>query len=387
MATRKKKTETDAAELEVVETKGTPEPVSEPAEPAAEPAAEPVLGRDMLTDELAAPEPEAEPVLGWEGARDGVDWAEAEADSGTADSVEGEPRARSEDILTLNDYERGLTQDASEDMKWKYLATALRKHLILTGTVAAVEYQESMNPICVIDFAGVRLIIPGHEMFIDDWPEDALPPLNFRLRFAHILGARVDFMVAGVDIKNHAAVASRRRAMIELQNQYYETGRVKEGILVACRVIGVSRKSVSVEALGVDTNIPAMAASWGWFAEASEQYSTGDLVVARVLSVGRDPETDRYTVKLSIKAATDNNEKDALSKLVPDSSYFGVVTGLSGEMIFIRLQTGVNVKTPIYSMKEPPRRNDTVCFRVKNAYEDGSVYGIINRIIRRNPVI
>ena len=67
------------------------------------------------------------------------------------------------------------------------------------------------------------------------------------------------------------------------------------------------------------------------------------------------------------------------------SNYFGVVTGVNDRMIFVRLQAGVNVKTTSYSMKEPPQKNDTVCFRVRRFHpETGAVLGIITRVIKKN---
>ena len=124
--------------------------------------------------------------------------------------------------------------------------------------------------------------------------------MKHQLRLHRILGATVDFSIAGLDLKNKAAVGSRRAALLELQQRYYESGRVKEGILVACRVIGIAHNRVTVEALGVDSEILGNEASWEWFSDISDLYGTGDIVVARVLAVEQDPETKLYRVSLSI---------------------------------------------------------------------------------------
>ena len=303
----------------------------------------------------------------------------------SAATQETEPvsRAPNEDILTLSDQERGFTRDTGEDVKWNYLAAAMRRHIILTGVVSGIEMATPSIPLCIVDYEGIRIVIPGREVFMDEWLEDTPPPVSFQVRLNRILGATVDFMLAGVDLKNHAAVGSRRRALVQLQKRYYETKRVKEGILVACRVIGVGNNRVTVEALGVDTEIPASEVSWEWFSDVCDLYAPGDLVVARVKSVEQTP--DSYAVQLSIKAASANPEPKAAGKLIPGSNYFGVVTGVGNRMIFIRLQAGVNVKTTSYSMKEPPHKLDTVSFHVQwiNA-EKGTVGGIITRVIKKN---
>lgn len=64
------------------------------------------------------------------------------------------PRAGSFDILELNDLERGITPEDSEDVKWNYLSGALHTRKILTGVVSGIEPQENGNIFCAIDFGG-----------------------------------------------------------------------------------------------------------------------------------------------------------------------------------------------------------------------------------------
>ena len=61
-----------------------------------------------------------------------------------------------------------------------------------------------------------------------------------------MLGATIDFIPAAVDIRNRAAVGSRKAAMLQRQKRYYATGRVKPGILMACRVLGVGNNTMTV---------------------------------------------------------------------------------------------------------------------------------------------
>lgn len=57
-------------------------------------------------------------------------------------------------ILELNDLERGITPEDSEDVKWNYLSGALHTRKILTGVVSGIEPQENGNIFCAIDFGG-----------------------------------------------------------------------------------------------------------------------------------------------------------------------------------------------------------------------------------------
>ena len=295
-------------------------------------------------------------------------------------------RQSSEDLLELNDQERGVTREDSEDAKWGYLAGAARRQQILTGIVSTdIRLTENGMPVVPIDFEGLCVKIPVREMVLSEWPDDAPIPKDVRIQIGRMLGATIDFIPAGVDIKNRAAIGSRKAAMLQRQKRYYASGRVKPGILMACRVLAVGNNTMTVEACGVDTEIYARNVSWQWFSDITDLYATGDLVVARVMDVGYNPEREVYSVSLSIKEASENPDRAALEKIVPNSNYFGVVTGVKDRVFFVRLQAGVNAKTKLYRSIDMPSRLDTVSFRVTGVDEEsGIALGFITRIIKRH---
>lgn len=300
-------------------------------------------------------------------------------------SVPRRPPSSAADILILNDQERGFTPEDSEDVKWNYLSGAMHTHKILTGVVSGIETLENGNIICAVDYEGVRILVPGREMFMDTWPEDSLPSIRYQVRLRRCLGATIDFMLTGIDFTHRAAVGSRREALKQRQTRYYGTNRVKVGSRVACRVIGVGNNRITVEAVGVDSIIPASDLSWEWFADVSDLYAAGDLVVAKVMEIDQDEETGDYSVRLSVKAASENPDLPVLKKLVPGSNYFGVVTGVRDRIFFIRLQTGANAKTATYRTKEIPAKLDTVSFLVRSVdLEQGLAFGLITRVIKRH---
>ena len=295
-------------------------------------------------------------------------------------------RQSSEDLLELNDQERGVTREDSEDAKWGYLAGAARRQQILTGIVSTdISLTENGIPVVPVDFEGLCVKIPVKEMVLSEWPDDAPIPKDVRIQIGRMLGATIDFIPAGVDIKNRAAIGSRKAAMLQRQKRYYASGRVKPGILMACRVLAVGNNTMTVEACGVDTDIYARNVSWQWFSDITDLYATGDLVVARVMDVSYNPEREIYSVSLSIKEASENPDRAALEKIVPNSNYFGVVTGVKDRVFFVRLQAGVNAKTKLYRSIDMPSRLDTVSFRVTGVDEEsGIALGFITRIIKRH---
>ena len=295
-------------------------------------------------------------------------------------------RQSSEDLLELNDQERGVTREDSEDAKWGYLAGAARRQQILTGIVSTdISLTENGMPVVPIDFEGLCVKIPVREMVLSEWPDDAPIPKDVRIQIGRMLGATIDFIPAGVDIKNRAAIGSRKAAMLQRQKRYYASGRVKPGILMACRVLAVGNNTMTVEACGVDTEIYARNVSWQWFSDITDLYATGDLVVARVMDVGYNPEREVYSGSLSINEASENPDRAALEKIVPNSNYFGVVTGVKDRVFFVRLQVGVNAKTKLFRSIDMPSRLDTVSFRVTGVDEEsGIALGFITRIIKRH---
>ena len=313
--------------------------------------------------------------------------AEQVAENPVPAAVSAAPRRQSsEDLLELNDQERGVTREDSEDAKWGYLAGAARRQQILTGIVSTdISLTENGMPVVPIDFEGLCVKIPVREMVLSEWPDDAPIPKDVRIQIGRMLGATIDFIPAGVDIKNRAAIGSRKAAMLQRQKRYYASGRVKPGILMACRVLAVGNNTMTVEACGVDTEIYARNVSWQWFSDITDLYATGDLVVARVMDVGYNPEREVYSVSLSIKEASENPDRAALEKIVPNSNYFGVVTGVKDRVFFVRLQAGVNAKTKLYRSIDMPSRLDTVSFRVTGVDEEsGIALGFITRIIKRH---
>ena len=288
------------------------------------------------------------------------------------------------DILTLNEEERGLTAEESEGVVWNKIVANYYQHNILSGRLASVEKLDTNAPVCSVEYEGVLVLIPAREMFDDDWPTHQEPPHEFKERLKGMLGATVEFKLRGVDLKHRIVAGSRKDALIERRSKYYETGRVVSGIQISCRVIRAAGNILTVEALGLDTMIPARDVSWQWFTDVADLYAPGDLVVAKVMDVGWDKETNMPTVRLSIKETTENPDIAALKRLIPGSVYFAVVTGVVDQLIFLRLQTGANAKTMSYRMDTMPSKNDTVCFQVKSVdLERGMAFGIITRTVKR----
>lgn len=91
------------------------------------------------------------------------------------------------------------------------LTAARNARRILTTTVDAVETDGNMLPRVVVFVGTVKLMIPFSEMGFDLDPQ-TVTPREARLLIHSMLGAKIDYMVRGVDIEERLAVGSRRDA-------------------------------------------------------------------------------------------------------------------------------------------------------------------------------
>lgn len=289
-----------------------------------------------------------------------------------------------DDLLTISDLERGFTNEATEEVKWNYLAGAAHRNELLTGIVSSMEQLAGKDWVAVIDYQGLRVLIPVKEMVLEEIQDDVNLPQDIEIRMGRMLGATVDFVPVAVNVRDRAAVGSRKAALRRLQERYYASGRVKPGIRIACRVVRVGNHNLTVEAAGVESNIAARDVAYEWYSDLHEKFAIGDLVIARVKGVARNEETGYYSVQLSIRDAEENPGYAVLEQIRVDTNYFGKVTGVKNGTIFVRLQIGCNAKTRLFRSRQMPGKNDLVSFKVTWIDEfHCEAQGFITRIIKR----
>jgi len=291
------------------------------------------------------------------------------------------PKEKTRDFLSLNDNEKGVSIEDTEDAKWNYLSGAMREGSLLTGTVSGVEKTSDGEKICIIDYVGLRIVIPEKEMFLDKLFEGNEARQESRLN--RMLGSSVDFILIGMDFKNRAAIGSRKIAMKALQNRYYKSSQIREGDRVGCRILEVGGGSVVCEAFGCETRVRSSELSWAWHMDTSEIFSPGDITVGVVEKIEYDEEKQIYHIEVSFKKAEKNPDLACLQSLNPQGTYFATVTGTIDKVIFLRLKVGANAKTMTYRSGKMPQKGDEVSFVVRSVdTEKGMAFGMITRIIK-----
>ena len=240
----------------------------------------------------------------------------------------------------------------------------------------------------------LRVVIPLKEMFSDfpanlhgDDYKAAVTTYNKLMN--SMLGAKIDFIVKGIDSKSKSIVASRREAMYKKRQTFYmETDkngmfRIYEDRIVQARVIAVAEKAIRVEIFGVDCSIPVKDLSWDWIGDARERFSIGDEILLRIKEVKRDNIKDLY-VSADARSVTDNRTANLeLCKIY--GKYAGRVTDTHKGVVYIRLNNGVNAIAHTCLDRRMPGKKDDVSFAVTTLDKDkGIALGVITRIIKQN---
>lgn len=312
----------------------------------------------------------------------------------THNSVSTDIPDSANNILTIEAGAKVSTEDTQAEIAWHEIQNAYITRRIVTGTLSGIEYSEISQYYAVADFNGFRVVIPLKEMFFDfpanlhgDDYKAAVTKYNKLMN--SMLGAKIDFIVKGIDSKSKSIVASRREAMYKKRQTFYmETDkngmfRIYEDRIVQARVIAVAEKAIRVEIFGVDCSIPVKDLSWDWIGDARERFSIGDEILLRIKEVKRDNIKDLY-VSADARSVTDNRTANLeLCKIY--GKYAGRVTDTHKGVVYIRLNNGVNAIAHTCLDRRMPGKKDDVSFAVTTLDKDkGIALGVITRIIKQN---
>lgn len=338
-------------------------------EPAEEPAA-------LEQDDLGAEEHEMEGVFPPSDDLAQVDLNEAEA------SVRGSGRT-----VTLDSFGNVIRERAQSGLHELSVLTAARNaRRILTATVDAIETDGEALPRMVFYVGTVKVMIPFQQMGLDLDPE-MTSQREARLLIDSMLGAKIDYMVRGVDAEAKIAAASRRDAMLVRQatilnargtNSRY---RVNDGMRVTARIIHVGQYAVRVEVYGFECYVPIRSISNLWVNDIREVIQVGEERPVEITSLTRGEDGRVTAMQVSMRAA-----EDAPQLLLREgNTYTGNIIGFSERAYFVRVAgMPADIRCPIKSnhTMEPLNMGDLVKFYVRGIH-DGVPTGAILKVLKR----
>lgn len=313
-------------------------------------------------------------------------------DTASADVAESNRRRSSGRSAVLDStgnviFER--TDSGQHDLS--VLTAARNARRILTATVDAIETDGEALPRVVFYMGTVKVMIPFSQMGFDLDPEE-VSQREARLLIDSMLGAKIDFMVRGVDTEARIAAGSRRDAMLMRQRTILNarrTGnedeyRINEGTRVTARIVHVSRNAVRVEVYGFESYVRIDSISNLWVNDIREVLHVGEERPVEIVSLTRDEGGRVTAMRVSMKAAEDAPQL----ALRDGNTYTGHISNFSATAYYVRVVgIPVEVRCPIKSnhSMELMGPGDFVKFYVRGIY-DGIPTGAILKVLKKKTV-
>lgn len=103
----------------------------------------------------------------------------------------------------------------------------------------------------------------------------------------------------------------------------------------------MAEKIIRVEAFGVECAIVARDLSWEWLGDARDHFSVGSRILIRILTIDCSS-LEGLTITADVRSVSSTTNLDNVKKCQPQCRYAGRVTDVRGEVVYIRLNNGVN---------------------------------------------
>lgn len=289
--------------------------------------------------------------------------------------------------VTLDSYGNVIRERSDSGLRDISILTAARNaRRILTATINAIETDGDTMPRAVFYVGSVKVVIPFAQMGFDlDRGEGS--QREARLFMGSMLGAKIDYMVRGIDAEARIAAASRRDAMIVRQASILNARgisreyRVTEGMRVTARIVHVSQFTVRVEVYGFETFVPINRISNLWVNDIREVIQVGEERPVEILSLVRGEDGRVTRMEVSLRAA----EEAPRLQLREGNTYTGHIINFSEKAYYVRVSgMPVEIRCPVRSSHtmEAIGIGDLVKFYIRGVH-DGVPTGAILKVLKR----
>lgn len=243
------------------------------------------------------------------------------------------------------------------------LTESMKTGRILSGTIQGVERasEHNLTSLAVIYHGTFKVIIPALEAV--NPPDDyrgVEPDEVHHYLLTKRLGAEVDYIVKGIDVKAGVAIASRLEAMRLKRKQYYFASDregnhlLYSGVCAEARVVSVIRAGIFADIFGEEVYIPLRELSYQRIMDASGYFQPGQRILVKILDVER---IDKENVKVtaSVKQASENPYEKALKRYTVGNRYVGTVSMVDVNGVFVALDGGIDCLCSYPKRGRPPR--------------------------------
>ena len=265
-----------------------------------------------------------------------------------------------------------MTDELREKIIWKNINSSIEKGKILKGKIIAMETEQMKNEkiICaIVDFKGIKVMIPATQMTKDG--------KNDKKILRNMMGAEISFIVAQADRLTSKAVGSRIKAMNRLLEINYK--KIESGDKVYGKVVGIWKKSLRVEVLGVDFVLTAQDLNYGFIEDISQKYIINEQIKVMITDVSNEEMKFKISVKELLEDPFINIRKEFSEK----GEYLATITGYTENGIYANIKQGIDAVCLLPTwLDRPPFIGDQVIIRIsKIVPEKRRVYSSLVKII------
>lgn len=209
-----------------------------------------------------------------------------------------------------------MQAELKDKIIWQNINSSKERGKILSGIIVAIETEKmkDMDITCaIVDFKGIKVLIPATEMIKDG--------RNDKKILRNMMGAEVKFIVVEIDKISEKAVASRVKALSRIQELNLKKLEVNEK--VHAKVIGVWKKYIRVECVGIDFIVKAQDLQYGYVEDVSKLYKINQEIPVVIKEID---ETNK-TMKISIKDLLEDPFKNIRKDYTEKGEYLATITG------------------------------------------------------------
>ena len=263
-----------------------------------------------------------------------------------------------------------MTDELQEKIIWQNINSSKERGKILKGKIIAIEVEkmkEDFITCAIVDFKGIRILIPATEMTNQ----------NDKKLLRNMMGAEIKFIIVEADKISSKAVGSRIKALERLQE--INIKKVEIGDKIYGKIIGVWRKYIRIECLGMDFIMKAQDLQYGYIEDVSKMYKINETIKVVIKEI----DVKNKTIKISVKDLLEDPYKNIRKEFTEKGEYLATITGYTDNGIFANITQGVDTVCTLPTwLDRPPFPGEKVIIKIyKIVPEKRKIYSSLVKII------
>ena len=265
-----------------------------------------------------------------------------------------------------------MTDELQEKIIWQNINSSKEKGKILNGKIIAIEVEKMKDndiTCAIVDFKGIKVLIPATEITNDS--------KNDKKLLRNMMGAEIKFIIVEVDRVSEKAVGSRLKAMQKLQE--INVKKIEVGDIIYAKIVGVWKKYIRIECLGMDFIIKAQDLQYGYINDVSKMYKVNEQIKVVIKEIS----TEDKAIKISVKDLLADPFTNIRQDFTETGEYLATITGYTDNGIFANIAQGVDTVCTLPTwLDRPPFPGEKVIIKIyKIVPEKRKIYSSLVKIM------